>query len=112
MENGDAARNVNFPLQQILLRSAHPNGFKWQISRCPPGDIRSPPNAKLASGILREIAESYSDADDNEDPIVNFLGTGFVTDPVWDSPEDWSHYNLEEGSVEAKFILSEILGHQ
>ena len=103
-----AARSNDIPLQRVLLRSAHPNGFKWQISSCPPGDMRSPPNARLASRILQEIVEGFS-RDANNSPIISFIDTSFVTDPVWDSPEDWSHYNLEEGSVEAKLILSEIL---
>jgi len=40
---------------------------------------------------------------------VSYIDTDFITGPVWDSAEDWSHYNGEEGSQEIKYILSEIL---
>ena len=43
------------------------------------------------------------------DVAVSFLNIDFITGPVWDSAEDWSHYNGEEGTEEVKYILSEIL---
>ena len=79
-------------------------------SQCPPIDFRSLPNADVATSILKEIAESFSsEANSNETPIVSFVDTGFLIDPVWDSSVDWSHYRWEAGEMETKFILSEIL---
>jgi hypothetical protein len=58
-------------------------------SQCPPIDFRSLPNADVATSILKEIAESFSsEANSNETPIVSFVDTGFLIDPVWDSAAD------------------------
>jgi len=106
------ARKNDTLLRRILLRSAHPNGLKWQISKCPPGDFRSLPNARAATMILHEIANheiANSEEAKNQPMVTSFVDTDFITNPVWDSPEDWSHYNLEAGSVEIKFLLSTIL---
>jgi hypothetical protein len=72
-----------------------------------------PPNADGATMILREIAKGFSaspsPSPSSPPPIVSFIDTNFLIDPVWDWAEDWSHYIDENGEVEAKFILSEIL---
>jgi len=72
-------------LWKVLLRSAHSNGFKRDTLTCPPRDLRSPPNADMATRIIREI------------------------DSVFHSSRAWSCYRGEAESVEARFILSEIL---
>jgi hypothetical protein len=97
-----AVKGRKIPLRRVILRSAHPNGLKDEAVSCPMKDQRIPPTADAATTILREIAESFS-------PIVSFLDTNFIIDPVWDSAKDYSHYIDENGEVEAKFILSEIL---
>jgi hypothetical protein len=106
-----AARGDQIPLRRVLLRSAHPNALGNEHSQCPPKDFRSLPNADVATSILKEIAEGFSSEanNNNETPIVSFVDTGFLIDPVWDSSVDWSHYRWEAGEMETKFILSEIL---
>jgi hypothetical protein len=106
-----AARGDQIPLRRVLLRSAHPNALGNEHSQCPPKDFRSLPNADVATSILKEIAEGFSSEanNNNETPIVSFVDTGFLIDPVWDSSVGWSHYRWEAGEMETKFILSEIL---
>jgi len=103
------SKEGKIPLRKVLLRSAHANGLKWDVSMCPPRDMRGPVNADGATTILREVAESFVGVRNEQSPIVSFLDTSFLLDPVWDSPEDWSHYMGKEGEMETKFILSEIL---
>ena len=95
-------KNSNSPLRKVVLRSAHPNGLKFQNNQCPPQDVRSPVNAAGATAILREIVDGFTSA-------VSMVDTSFIIDPVWDAAEDFSHYTHEEGEMEAKFLLTEIL---
>lgn len=101
---------IKSPLRRILLRSAHPNGMGWKQRQCPPGDFRTPINAKIATNVVKEIADGFS-RNTTLTP-VSFIDTSFLIDPVWDAAPDWSHYEDEMekiSEVEAKFILSEIL---
>jgi hypothetical protein len=85
---------------KILLWSAHPNGLGTRFTTCPPVDVRTPINAAIATEILREIADNQN---------ITFLDTSFLIDAVWDSAPDWNHYEGEVATMEAKYILSEIL---
>ena len=76
-------RNSNSPLRKVVLRSAHPNGLKFQNNQCPPQDVRSPVNAAGATAILREIVDGFTSA-------VSMVDTSFIIDPVWDAAEDLS----------------------
>ena len=101
---------IKSPLRRILLRSAHPNGMGWKQRQCPPGDFRTPINAKIATNVVKEIADGFS-RNTTLTP-VSFIDTSFLIDPVWDAAPDWSHYEDEMEKIsemEAKFILSEIL---
>jgi len=108
-----AVRSNDNPLKRIILRSAHTNGLKSQVIECPPRDIRTPPNAYVATNtILPEIANHFSNLEPSHEttlPVVSYLNADFLIAPVWDMPHDWSHYESEAGRMETKFILSEIL---
>ena len=94
------ARDPHNPLQRVILRSVHTNGLKATVLRC--DDFRHPINAALATKSLQRIAQGFS-------PLVSFVDTSFILDPVWDEPDDFSHYKGLAGVHEAAFILSEIL---
>lgn len=124
------AKDPASSLRNVVLRSAHPNGLKSDIVMCPTSDHRHPPNADLATRILKEIvkesnrqqqppaqnnirdgdAEALPSPSDNR--IVSFLDTSFLIGPVWDSAPDWNHYSLKEGLEEAKFILSYLMSEE
>jgi len=114
------ARDSRTPLRKVLLRSAHANGnllFQWQRQ---PENLRTLPNANMATSIVKEIAEGFStrttvnsgNASIKEIPTVSFIDTRFLIDPVWDSAMDFSHHLGEAGKEEVKFILSEILNEE
>lgn len=98
----NSANDPHHPLRRVILRSAHTNGLKWEVIKCPVKDFRTPLTAALATASLRRIAQGLS-------PLVSFLDTSFIVDPVWDAADDWSHYSGEAGEVETAYILSEIL---
>ncbi|VEU40363.1 unnamed protein product [Pseudo-nitzschia multistriata] len=96
----------------IVLRSVHANGWKEHVSDCPPTDFRTPYNARVCNRMLGEIAESFGagggpNGNDTAAEVF-FVDTGFVTDPVWDSAEDWSHHGGEVGTQEIKYLLYEM----
>ena len=97
----------NSPLRRVILRSAHPNALKRDVSVCPPRDMRNPHTANVATTIMRDIAKTFS----SSSPAFSFLNTEFLMNPFWDSAYDYNHYEHgnEAGMAESKFILSEIL---
>ena len=95
-------------LEKILLRSAHPNALGFTFYKCPAGDYRTVPNAKMATSLLKEIVETHAIDEDGKE-VLSLVDTSFLIDPVWDSAEDMSHYGDEAGLVEAKYILWKIL---
>jgi len=130
-------RNINNndnDRMEIILRSIHTNGLKEHITSCPPIDFRSPYNTKISNQILQDIViatnkntstgtastdnasssssgsssnENYNDNDN--DSSISYINTNFITEPVWDSKQDWSHLNDEAGTEEIKYMLYEIL---
>uniref|UniRef100_A0A7S4ELH4 Uncharacterized protein n=1 Tax=Pseudo-nitzschia australis TaxID=44445 RepID=A0A7S4ELH4_9STRA len=129
--NNNKTKKKRNNLKKIILRSVHTNGLKEHVSKCPPNDFRNPYNAHVCNRMLRDIATSfesdtsssiYSSKNGNSnsthtkefsntsgvDTIVSFVDTDFITGPVWDSAEDWSHYNGEIGTQEIKYLLYEI----
>ncbi|MGK3737767.1 MAG: hypothetical protein ACI90V_004614 [Bacillariaceae sp.] len=119
---------------KIILRSVHTNGLKEHILTCPAIDFRTPYNTIICNQILQDIVtdtnnsnnnnttttskgsgiitttnSSSSNDDDGNDSIISYINTNFITEPVWDSKEDWSHLRGEAGTEEIKYILYEIL---
>jgi hypothetical protein len=121
---------------KIILRSVHTNGLKEHILTCPPVDFRTPYNTMICNQILQDIvtetnnnnnnntsqgsglittansSSSSSNNDDNGGNIISYINTNFITEPVWDSKEDWSHLRGNAGTEEIKFLLYEILRQQ
>lgn len=86
---------VNF-----YLRDPHYNALSDAKTTCPPVDHRSPPFIDGYKEIVRNFAKKYN---------VPYIDTSQIMDTMWDSAEDWSHYNGEAGKIEAYAILKRIL---
>lgn len=71
-------KGINF-----ILRNIHYNGLGWWKTGCPSLDHRIPPIIDGYNEIVQRLAEN------NNIPYINSKS---LTDPVWDSAFDYSHY--------------------
>jgi hypothetical protein len=85
----------------LYLRSIHYNPLGDLITQCPPKDWRSPATIDGYNAIIRQVSSEFN---------TPFINTHFIMGPLWDSAEDWCHYRGLAGSVEALYILREVLG--
>ena len=87
---------------ELFLRSIHYNSMKVEITGCPPKDWRSIPVINWYNKILKNITENTAG--------LTYLDTSSIIGPVWDSAEDYSHYENDAGKAETLYILREVTG--
>jgi hypothetical protein len=96
----------HFPETRLTLRSLHYHPLSNIILSCKPSDWRSPMLTDAYNEILMQIAESHEAFRAND--RLSFVDTSVVVRPVWDTPDDWSHYSPKVGVEEAIFLLNQI----
>lgn len=77
---------------RVVVRSVHENPLGNAISACPPKDWRNPEVIRIYNRILFEVCEDLS---------IRFIDTTAIISPLYDTAEDWCHYNNSVGLSEA-----------
>eukprot|EP00531_Pseudo-nitzschia_arenysensis_P018013 CAMPEP_0116142534 /NCGR_PEP_ID=MMETSP0329-20121206/14961_1 /TAXON_ID=697910 /ORGANISM="Pseudo-nitzschia arenysensis, Strain B593" /LENGTH=582 /DNA_ID=CAMNT_0003637779 /DNA_START=16 /DNA_END=1764 /DNA_ORIENTATION=- len=95
---GQRSSSSSSSIRRVYLRSAHPNGFSARQITCQ--DFRTVYNSKIATEILREIADEHE---------VSFMDTSFLMDAIWDTAQDWNHYTHQFRFTESQLVLSQII---
>ena len=98
--------DVTYPDTRLTLRSLHYHPLSNIILECTPTDWRSPMMTDAYNEVLIQIAESHQAFKSSE--RFRYVDTSEVVRPVWDTPDDWSHYNMKVGIPEAIYLLNHI----
>ena len=83
----------------VVLRKIHYGPLGDLISKCPPGDKKSPVVIDGYNEILRSLARKHN---------VSFIDTGDMMDSMWDAAPDYCHYTKWEARMEAFYIVQEL----
>jgi len=97
---------ADHPDKRLTLRSLHYHPLSKIILDCKPTDWRSPMLTDTYNDMLMQIAESHPAF--HMGSKLCFVDTSEVVRPVWDTPDDWSHYGMKAGVPEAIFLLNQI----
>mmetsp|Transcript_1784 Transcript_1784/g.3898 ORF Transcript_1784/g.3898 Transcript_1784/m.3898 type:complete len:178 (+) Transcript_1784:661-1194(+) len=89
------ASNIN-----LVIRKTHYNALGDIKTTCPPLGWRNPTVLDTYNEIARRIANESN---------VPFLDGGYLMDPMWDSPGDFSHYSNLAGKMEVIYFLRKII---
>ena len=98
--------DVTYPNTRLTLRSLHYHPLSNIILQCSPTDWRSPMMTDAYNEMLTQIAESHQAFKATERFL--YVDTSEVVRPVWDTPDDWSHYSMKVGIPEAIYLLNHI----
>jgi len=80
---------------RTVVRSVHENPLGNRISDCPPTDWRNPEVIRVYNELLKSICDQLS---------IDFVDTAEIISPMWDTAQDWCHYNNHVGLTEAIFF--------
>lgn len=88
-------------MTNAFVQSIHYHPLSDILTTCPPVDWRSPRVIDMYNEILRQVCDEQG---------VPFIDTNFMLGPIWDSANDWCHFNMVGGGEEAMYIASIALG--
>ena len=97
---------VNHPDRRLTLRTLHYHPLSDIILTCKPTDWRSPMLVDTYNEIIMQIEESHPGFQASNN--LNLIDTSEVVRPIWDTPDDWSHYGMKAGIPEAIYLLNHI----
>ena len=98
----------HFPETRFTLRSLHYHPLSNIILSCKPTDWRSPMLTDAYNEVLMQIADHHEAFRRDNNSLFRFVDTSEMVRPVWDTPDDWSHYSPKVGVEEAIFLLNQI----
>jgi hypothetical protein len=80
---------------RLYVINVHEMPLGDRISACPPSDWRNPEVIRNYNKILAALSEELS---------IPYLNTTDIISPMWDTAQDWCHYESAVGKAEAIYV--------
>jgi hypothetical protein len=80
----------------------HYNALGNRMTGCPLKEWRNPFVIDHYNAIAKHLTLEFMGR-------VEYIDTDFIIGPMWDSPDDWCHFQNEAGKQDALYLLARVL---